>query len=148
MARHNPITNPIEYHIDNPYILKEIQNRNSFKSVSMYSNPRYWLICKLLTSYINPCSIIKTKTVKLFICINKLINKMHKKIWKISKNHLKVLIVLLKLIDLSFFFLYTKLRSSFSRGCFFGSKSSVKLVRRKLLSWTSYTLKISSSFLF
>ncbi len=23
--RHNPITNPIEYHIDNPYILKQIQ---------------------------------------------------------------------------------------------------------------------------
>jgi len=22
VARHNPITNPIEYHIDNPYILK------------------------------------------------------------------------------------------------------------------------------
>ena len=27
MARHNPITNPIEYHIDNPYILKQIQNQ-------------------------------------------------------------------------------------------------------------------------
>lgn len=23
--RHNPITNPIEYHIENPYILKQIQ---------------------------------------------------------------------------------------------------------------------------
>ena len=26
MSRHNPITNPIEYHIDNPYILKQMQN--------------------------------------------------------------------------------------------------------------------------
>lgn len=26
-GRHNPITNPIEYHIDNPYILNKIQNR-------------------------------------------------------------------------------------------------------------------------
>lgn len=25
VSRHNPITNPIEYHIDNPYILKQIQ---------------------------------------------------------------------------------------------------------------------------
>lgn len=25
-ARHNPITNPIEYHIENPYILKQIQD--------------------------------------------------------------------------------------------------------------------------
>lgn len=25
-ARHNPITNPISYHIDNPYILKQIQD--------------------------------------------------------------------------------------------------------------------------
>lgn len=24
---HNPITNPIEYHIDNPYILKKIQDK-------------------------------------------------------------------------------------------------------------------------
>jgi len=24
-SRHNPITNPIEYHIDNPYILQKIQ---------------------------------------------------------------------------------------------------------------------------
>lgn len=33
VARHNPITNPIEYHIDNPYILRQIQNKgqnNSF----------------------------------------------------------------------------------------------------------------------
>lgn len=28
IGRHNPITNPIEYHIDNPYILKKIQERN------------------------------------------------------------------------------------------------------------------------
>lgn len=28
LARHNPITNPIEYHIDNPYILKQIQTKN------------------------------------------------------------------------------------------------------------------------
>jgi hypothetical protein len=27
IARHNPITNPIEYHIDNPYILKSMQRR-------------------------------------------------------------------------------------------------------------------------
>lgn len=38
IARHNPITNPIEYHIDNPYILKEIQTKGSFKSQSMYQN--------------------------------------------------------------------------------------------------------------
>ena len=25
MARHNPITNPIEYHIDNPYILNKMK---------------------------------------------------------------------------------------------------------------------------
>jgi hypothetical protein len=25
VARHNPITNPIEYHIDNPYILSQYQ---------------------------------------------------------------------------------------------------------------------------
>jgi hypothetical protein len=30
-ARHNPITNPIEYHIDNPYILKQIQNRERMR---------------------------------------------------------------------------------------------------------------------
>lgn len=24
-GRHNPITNPIEFHIENPYILKQIQ---------------------------------------------------------------------------------------------------------------------------
>jgi hypothetical protein len=41
IARHNPITNPIEYHIDNPYILKEIQNRNAYKNQSMYQNARY-----------------------------------------------------------------------------------------------------------
>lgn len=44
IARHNPITNPIEYHIDNPYILKEIQNRNAYKNQSMYQNARYWKI--------------------------------------------------------------------------------------------------------
>ena len=27
-TRHNPITNPIEYHIDNPYILKKLQDTN------------------------------------------------------------------------------------------------------------------------
>lgn len=27
ISLHNPITNPIEYHIDNPYILKKIQDR-------------------------------------------------------------------------------------------------------------------------
>lgn len=27
IARHNPITNPIEYHIDNPYILKKFQDK-------------------------------------------------------------------------------------------------------------------------
>ena len=27
LSLHNPITNPIEYHIDNPYILKKIQDR-------------------------------------------------------------------------------------------------------------------------
>ena len=27
VSLHNPITNPIEYHIDNPYILKKIQDR-------------------------------------------------------------------------------------------------------------------------
>lgn len=27
LGRHNPITNPIEYHIDNPYILKKYQDR-------------------------------------------------------------------------------------------------------------------------
>lgn len=42
IARHNPITNPIEYHIDNPYILKEIQNRNIYKNQSMYQLNRYW----------------------------------------------------------------------------------------------------------
>jgi len=41
IARHNPITNPIEYHIDNPYILKEIQNRNIYKNQSMYHLGRY-----------------------------------------------------------------------------------------------------------
>ncbi len=25
ISHHNPITNPIEYHIDNPYILKKMQ---------------------------------------------------------------------------------------------------------------------------
>lgn len=30
MGRHNPITNPIEYHIDNPYILKNIQDRENW----------------------------------------------------------------------------------------------------------------------
>lgn len=25
--KHNPITNPIEYHIDNPYILKKMQKK-------------------------------------------------------------------------------------------------------------------------
>ena len=34
-TRHNPITNPIERRIDNPYILKQIQNR----SVSQTQNP-------------------------------------------------------------------------------------------------------------
>jgi hypothetical protein len=29
VSRHNPITNPIEYHIDNPYILRDIQNRRT-----------------------------------------------------------------------------------------------------------------------
>ena len=29
VQRHNPITNPIEYHIDNPYILKQIQNQRN-----------------------------------------------------------------------------------------------------------------------
>lgn len=28
MTRHNPITNPIEYHIENPYILRQIQNKS------------------------------------------------------------------------------------------------------------------------
>ena len=28
IGRHNPITNPIEYHIDNPYILKRIQDKS------------------------------------------------------------------------------------------------------------------------
>lgn len=36
-TRHNPITNPIERRIDNPYILKQIQNR----SVSQTQNPWY-----------------------------------------------------------------------------------------------------------
>ena len=27
-ARHNPITNPIEYHIENPYLLKRMQDRH------------------------------------------------------------------------------------------------------------------------
>jgi phenylalanyl-tRNA synthetase beta subunit len=27
VSLHNPITNPIEFHIDNPYILKKIQDR-------------------------------------------------------------------------------------------------------------------------
>jgi hypothetical protein len=27
ISLHNPITNPIEFHIDNPYILKKIQDR-------------------------------------------------------------------------------------------------------------------------
>ena len=27
IGRHNPITNPIEYHIDNPYILNQIQHK-------------------------------------------------------------------------------------------------------------------------
>lgn len=31
LARHNPITNPIEYHIDNPYILKNIQDRENWR---------------------------------------------------------------------------------------------------------------------
>lgn len=31
IARHNPITNPIEYHIDNPYILKQIQNKERIR---------------------------------------------------------------------------------------------------------------------
>lgn len=32
LTRHNPVTNPIEYHIDNPYILKQMQNniRNNY----------------------------------------------------------------------------------------------------------------------
>lgn len=41
MARHNPITNPIEYHIDNPYILKEIQSRSIYKNQSMHQLNRY-----------------------------------------------------------------------------------------------------------
>ena len=31
VQRHNPITNPIEYHIDNPYILKQIQNQKMYR---------------------------------------------------------------------------------------------------------------------
>lgn len=27
--RHNPITNPIEYHIENPYILKRLERYNN-----------------------------------------------------------------------------------------------------------------------
>lgn len=30
IARHNPITNPIEYHIDNPYILKKFQDKVNY----------------------------------------------------------------------------------------------------------------------
>lgn len=33
VARHNPITNPIEYHIDNPYILKQMQNNSRSSSI-------------------------------------------------------------------------------------------------------------------
>jgi hypothetical protein len=29
VSKHNPITNPIEYHIDNPYFLKRMQDRNT-----------------------------------------------------------------------------------------------------------------------
>jgi hypothetical protein len=32
MGRHNPITNPIEYHIDNPYIMQKY----SVKSYQQY----------------------------------------------------------------------------------------------------------------
>lgn len=34
--KHNPITNPIEYHIDNPYILCKIQDKEHL--------PKYWSI--------------------------------------------------------------------------------------------------------
>lgn len=58
VARHNPITNPIEYHIDNPYILKEMQSKNSYKSHSMYqSSPvRQWAYkCLTLWVYLDVC---------------------------------------------------------------------------------------------
>lgn len=44
VARHNPITNPIEYHIDNPYILKDIQRRSNPMTMGQgqYQNARYW----------------------------------------------------------------------------------------------------------
>lgn len=30
ISRHNPITNPIEYHIDNPYLLKRMQEKHGY----------------------------------------------------------------------------------------------------------------------
>ncbi len=44
VARHNPITNPIEYHIDNPYILKDIQKRSGPMKMGQgqFQNSRYW----------------------------------------------------------------------------------------------------------
>lgn len=30
VRKHNPITNPIEYHVDNPYLLKRMQDRQSY----------------------------------------------------------------------------------------------------------------------
>ena len=38
VMRHNPITNPIEYHIDNPYILCKIQDKeNAYKNSVQWS---------------------------------------------------------------------------------------------------------------
>lgn len=33
--RHNPITNPIEYHVDNPYLLKRMQERQEVTNDSL-----------------------------------------------------------------------------------------------------------------
>ena len=42
--RHNPITNPIEYHIDNPYILCKMQDKEN-----AYKNSMQWF--RILSIY-------------------------------------------------------------------------------------------------
>ena len=41
--KHNPITNPIEYHIDNPYILKKIQKKYDSNDQPVSENYRRWI---------------------------------------------------------------------------------------------------------
>lgn len=52
ISLHNPITNPIEYHIDNPYILKKIQDRTLGWLIGLINNYiPYHLIRFILTIF-------------------------------------------------------------------------------------------------